>query len=179
MTHRYTSLTRLVAFSGAAAFALGACGSDDQGAIVDGVLTVEMSDFTFGDLPDEVPVGTELAVENTADSELHEFVAFRIADDDRRSAEDIVTGDVGAVLTGGPPAMVHLAVPGSDEQIVVEGDGTFAEPGRYLILCAIPTGVEPGVYLEAAAASEGGPPQVDGGPPHFLNGMYAEITVTT
>lgn len=178
MTHRHTSITRLIAVSGAAVFALAACGDDTPSALDDGVLSVEMSDFTYGELPDEVPVGTELAVANTADSELHEFVAFRLADDDDRSAEAIVTGDIGAVLTGGPPAMVHLALPGSDEQIVVEGDGTFAEPGRYLILCAIPTGADPAEYLEAAAASEGGPPQVDGGQPHFMNGMYAEIIVT-
>ena len=46
----------------------------------------------------------------------------------------------------------------------------------YVILCAIPTGADVVEYLEAAATSEG-PPQVDGGPPHFTNGMFAEITV--
>ena len=55
--------------------------------------------------------------------------------------------------------------------------GFVAEPGRYLILCAIPTGADPAEYLAAAATSEG-PPQVEGGQPHFMNGMYAEILVT-
>ena len=40
----------------------------------------------------------------------------------------------------------------------------------------IPTGADPAVYLEAAAASDG-PPQVDGGPPHVAHGMFAELTV--
>ena len=57
------------------------------------------------------------------------------------------------------------------------GTGTLAEPGRYLIICAIPTGVDPGEYLTAAAESEGGPPDVPGGPPHFVHGMYGQITV--
>ena len=63
-------------------------------------------------------------------------------------------------------------------ELSAEGDGTLTEPGRYLVLCAIPTGADPGEYLAAAAASEGGPPEgVAGGPPHFVNGMWAEVTV--
>ena len=74
------------------------------------------------------------------------------------------------------PVAVLLAAPGG-EQIPAGGDGTLAEPGRYVLLCAIPTGAHVAEYLVAAATSEG-PPQVDGGPPHFMNGMFAEITVT-
>jgi hypothetical protein len=57
------------------------------------------------------------------------------------------------------------------------GDGTLSEPGRYLILCSIPTGADPDEYLKAAAESQGGPPEVPGGPPHLVNGMYGEIVV--
>ena len=28
-----------------------------------------------------------------------------------------------------------------------------------------------------AAAESDGPPEVDGGPPHFVNGMFAEVVV--
>ncbi|MDZ7732776.1 MAG: hypothetical protein U5R31_06345 [Acidimicrobiia bacterium] len=59
----------------------------------------------------------------------------------------------------------------------VEGDGVIDEPGRYAFICAIPTGADPQEYLAAAAEAEGGPPQVEGGPPHFVEGMYAEVTV--
>lgn len=59
------------------------------------------------------------------------------------------------------------------------GDGTLSEPGRYAIMCFIPTGVDPQVYVEASAATESGPPQSEGaGPPHFVNGMRTELTVT-
>jgi hypothetical protein len=84
--------------------------------------------------------------------------------------------ELGAIIGAAEPATVLLAEPGG-EQIPAVGDGTLTEPGRYLILCAIPTGVDPAVYLKAAAESAGGPPQVEGGPPHFVNGMFAEVTV--
>lgn len=45
------------------------------------------------------------------------------------------------------------------------------------LVCAIPTGAIPEEYLEAAATSDG-PPNVDGGPPHFVNGMADVIDVT-
>ena len=38
-------------------------------------------------------------------------------------------------------AAVLLADPGG-EQIAAIGDGVLSEPGRYLLLCAIPTGVD-------------------------------------
>ena len=139
------------------------------------VLTVEMADFRYDGLPDEVPAGTRIEVTNASDAEIHEFVAMRLADDDDRLMSAIV-GDLEALLTSGPPAAVLLAPPGGD-QIAAVGDGTLAEPGRYVIVCVIPTGADPAEYL-AAAAENDGPPQVDGGPPHVMNGMYAELTVT-
>jgi hypothetical protein len=60
---------------------------------------------------------------------------------------------------------------------VVEGTGTLSEAGRYALICVIPTGADPDEYLAAAAASEGGPPDVEGGPPHIVQGMFAELTV--
>ena len=62
-------------------------------------------------------------------------------------------------------------------EIAAVGDGTLAEPGRYVVLCLIPTGADPAEYLAAAATSDG-PPQVDGGPPHIAHGMFAELVVT-
>jgi hypothetical protein len=140
-------------------------------------LEVTMEDFHYGALPTSVPAGTPVAVSNASEGELHEFVAFRLPDGDDRTATEIMGGDLGALLGGGEPAMVLIAPPGSSEQIVAVGEAAFAEPGRYLVLCAIPTGADPQAYMEAAATSEG-PPEVDGGAPHFTNGMYAVIEVT-
>ena len=59
---------------------------------------------------------------------------------------------------------VSVAMPGEDGQ-VVEGELTVSEPGRYLALCFIQTGVGPEVYAEAAAESQGGPVEIEGGGP--------------
>ena len=76
----------------------------------------------------------------------------------------------------GQPATALLAPPGQ-EQIPAVGDGTLTEPGRYLVMCSIPTGVDPAAYLKAAAEAGGKQPQVAGGSPHFTAGMLAELTV--
>lgn len=144
------------------------------------VLDIALSDFAFGGLPDSVPAGTQLRIENISEVELHELVAFRLPDDEQRSVEELLAlpeEEANQVLGAGPPATVLLAPPGG-EQINAVGDGTLSEPGRYLILCAIPTGIDPQVYLEAAQQGGEGPPEVEGGgPPHFTKGMHAELIV--
>ena len=96
-----------------------------------------------------------------------------------RSVEELLElpqEQLGAVLGAGPPQTVLLAPPGR-EQIPAVGDGTLREPGRYLVMCSIPTGVDPAEYLAAAAAAGGEQPQVPGGTPHFVHGMAAELFV--
>jgi hypothetical protein len=144
-----------------------------------GVIEIEAVDYSFENLPDSVPAGTRLALTNTANAELHELVAVRLDDGEARPVQELMQlpeAELGAIIGAGPPAAVLLAAPGG-AQIAAVGDGTLTEPGRYLLLCAIPSGVAPEVYLEAAAASGGAPPQVEGGPPHFVHGMFAELTV--
>lgn len=136
-------------------------------------------DFAFEDLPSEIPAGSRITLSNEAAAELHELVAIRLPDDETRSVTQLVKlpeAELGAIMAASAPATVLLAEPGG-EQIPAVGDGTLTEPGRYLIMCAIPTGVEPAVYLKAAAEAAGEKPQVDGGPPHFVQGMFAEVTV--
>lgn len=173
-----------VALAVASPALLAGCGDDadagsGDGLVRDGVLTVELSDFRFGELPDSVPAGTRLTVENTSTVELHELVAVRLDDDDDRPVDEIVGGDLGALFAAGPPAAVVLAAPGGGEPIPAVGDGTLTEPGRYLLVCMIPTGADPAEYLAAAAAASDGPPKVPGGPPHVAHGMYAELEVTS
>jgi hypothetical protein len=169
--------------------ALSACGDDTDASStptteapetpmpVD-VVEVTMTDFSYGEVPERVPPGTSFALRNTSSTELHELVAVRLPDTETRSVADLVTEDLGAIFTT-PPSFVVLSPPGAgpQEQIVAVGDGTLSEPGRYALICMIPTGADPAEYLAAAAASQDGPPQVDGGPPHALHGMYAEIVV--
>lgn len=136
-------------------------------------------DFAFEDLPSEIKAGTRLSLVNDAETELHELVAIRLPDDETRPVSELVTlpqEELGAIMSSEPQAVL-LAEPGG-EQIAAVGDGTITEPGRYVVLCAIPTGVAPAEYLAAAAESQGGPPTIENaGPPHFVSGMWAELTV--
>jgi hypothetical protein len=168
---------------GTVALALTACGSDDNTADEPGVIAVTAVDFGYEGLPDSAPAGTRLTLANSAPSELHEVVAFRLPDDETRPASELMSlppEEMGSLFAG-EPATVLLTPPGggAGDQIAAVGDGTLSEPGRYLVLCAIPTGVSPDVYLAAAAESGGGPPEIEGGgPPHLVHGMWAELTVT-
>lgn len=170
-----------------------ACSSDDdEGAEPDATTTtaegqggdaatveVGLVDYGFEDLPDEIDAGTKLTVVNRSEVEMHELVALRLPDDEERSVEDLLAlpeEEQGALFGDAPPDAVLLAEPSGAPMIAAVGDGTLSEPGRYLIACFIPTGADPAEFMAAAAESEG-PPQVDGGPPHFVNGMFAELRV--
>lgn len=193
LTNHATTFAR-----GAAAFALvlalSACGDDDgEGATADtsgdatpvaaaevvapDTVEIGADDFEFTDVPATMAAGTELTLRNDAATELHELVAFRLDDDETRSLDEIMAlppEEMQALL--GEPATVILTPPGSDESVTAVGDGTLAEPGRYILSCFIPTGVDPDEYLSAAATSDG-PPEVGDGPPHIVHGMYAEVEV--
>lgn len=141
---------------------------------------VTLEDYKFTGLPDSVPAGTKLTITNASEKELHEMVVMRIPDEEERPIDELAQlpeEELGTIFAG-EPAMVLLAPPGG-EQITAVGDGTITEPGRYAVVCFIPTGIDPDVYLNAPATPEG-PPELpaDAGPPHFMQGMYAEVLVT-
>jgi plastocyanin len=140
-------------------------------------VTVTGVDYGYEGLPSTAAVGTTLAFTNASDTELHELVAIRLPDGEARTIEELLalSAEEQAALLSTAPAMVLIAKPGEDA-IPVIGTGELTEAGRYVVLCAIPAGADPGEYLAAAATSDG-PPQVEGGPPHFTFGMFGEITV--
>ena len=173
-TMSFPRRTRLLVPAAAAlALLVSACGS---GASEPTTVEVSAVDFAFEGLPETLAAGSTVMLTNNSATELHELVAIRLPDDETRSAADIVANPEDLVALFPSVETVLIAPPGEDG-IPVVGTGTLAEPGRYLIICAIPTGVDPGEYLTAAAESEGGPPDVPGGPPHFVHGMYGQITV--
>lgn len=144
---------------------------DAVGLMIDGV------DYGYGNVPASVPAGTRLGLTNTSDVELHELVAFRLADDAQLpELLEMPPAELEAAL--GAPVTVILQPPGAPESVVAVGDGTLTEPGRYVLMCFIPIGADPEVYMAAVAAAGGGKPEgVAGGPPHFTAGMVAELTV--
>lgn len=143
-------------------------------------ITVTGVDYAFEGLPAEIAAGTKVNfVNGTKAGELHEFVAIRIPDTEKRSVADLVKlpeSEFDAIFSAGPPAAVLLAPPGGAPVIPAVGDGTFSQAGRYAVVCFIPTGADPAAYLAASQNSDG-PPDVPGGPPHAANGMFAEVKV--
>ncbi|MPZ15915.1 MAG: hypothetical protein GEU73_16085 [Chloroflexi bacterium] len=144
-----------------------------------GTQTVEItaSDYAFQNVPATVGVGTKFTVVNRSAAELHEVVALRIPDSETRPVAQLLQLPEAEQRTiVEEPSFVIIAPPNADGMAVL-GDGTFTEPGRYALVCFIPTGADPQAYMAAAQQSSEGPPQVPGGPPHVAHGMFAEVRV--
>lgn len=176
---------RFLAFAALAVVVAG-CGRDsDDSASVPSAdtarpATVEVTavDYGYRGIPDTLDAGVKLEVHNDSDREVHELVAIRLADDEERTADELfaLPPDQLEALFTSRPATVVVAPPGEDGFSAL-GDGTVDEPGRYILVCFVPTGAEPGAYLDALEATPGQPPRVEGGRPHFTAGMYHEVTV--
>lgn len=137
---------------------------------------VEAIDFAYVGLPAQVDAGTEFRLVNSSEVELHELVAIKLPDDETRSVAEIVALPPEEVATFFSGVVAVVIAPPAGDGFPVVGTGVLTEPGRYAIICAIPTGADPDEYLAAAAESDG-PPEVDGGPPHFVHGMIGEVVV--
>lgn len=171
---------RLAAVSGLA-LVLAGCGDDAQ-ALAPTTVEVIGVDYGYEGLPSEIAAGSDIVFRNESEVEVHEFVAVRLDDDDERSVEELLAlppEEFGPMLGGA--SSVIIAPPAVDgtptDGMVVEGSAMLDQPGRYAIVCVIPTGADPDAYLAAAAEAEGGPPDVPGGPPHAIEGMWAEVVV--
>lgn len=144
-------------------------------------VTITLSDYAFGGVPRTIAGSTPIAVTNSSANEAHELVAFLLPETETRSLTELQAlppDQFGAIIPGAP-ALAIAARPNEDGELVL-GDGTLREPGRYLLVCFIPTGADPDQVMTAMQAADpnAGPPQIDGGPPHLAAGMIAELVVT-
>ena len=171
--------------------ALAACGSsDDKGSgdtstTTEGkpsasgpIRTVTATDYEYAGTTDPIVAGTRLVLHNEAPVELHEMVVVRRPAGETRTAAEIAKlpeAELDAILGGGPPALVMLARPGEDGKVAV-GKAALP-PGEYIAFCAIPQGVDPDEYFDPKNQTADGPPNVEGGPPHFTLGMAGDLTV--
>jgi hypothetical protein len=174
---RTTGAVALVACAG---LLLGACATTTATGVPDaeggGSVDVRTIDYAYEDLPASIAAGTQIIVHNDSAGEMHELIAMRLPDEEARPVSELLELPEAELegMFAGEPAAVILAPPG-EEGFPVVGDGVMGEPGRYIVICAIPTGADPQAYLDAPQGD--GPPQVEGGPPHFVNGMWAELVV--
>jgi hypothetical protein len=175
-----------------AALAFAACGSDDDGDAAtdtstststteapteDAVVPVDLVDFAYEGLPDSVAAGTRFTITNSSEHELHKLSALPIPPEEARSVEELLAlpGDELGKILRVRPATVLTAGPGGP-QVDEIGDGTLSAPGRYVIICAVPEGLDPDEYLDALSDT-GRPPMTGAGRPHFTLGMVDELVV--
>ncbi|WP_341250110.1 hypothetical protein [Euzebya pacifica] len=141
--------------------------------------TLELTavDYAYEGVPGEVSVGTQLALVGAPDAEPHEAVVFRLAEDETRSAQEILAEGGPDAPPPGEFAGVLIAPPGGAPGFAPEGPVVLDQPGRYLLVCFIPVGTTPDAF--AALAEDGGTAAdlPETGPPHFTQGMAAELTV--
>ena len=174
----------IAAIAALALMLVGACSADEVAptttatptTLPSGTIELTATDYGFEGLPARVQAGTTFTLTNTSDHELHEFAAIRLPDDETRSVEELLQLPPEELAAFFPLVESVMIAPPGEGGFPVVGTGTLTEPGRYAFICAIPTGADPAEYLAAAAESDG-PPQVDGGPPHFAHGMYGEVVV--
>lgn len=140
-------------------------------------IEVTAVDYGYEGIGDTVPVGTELSLSNESDAEVHEIVLVELPEGEDRAVEDLaqLPEDEVLDLVAEHSTAVSIAPPGEDGELV-RGDLKLDEPGRYALLCLIPTGADPDEFMEALPESDG-PPDVDGGARHTVNGMWAELMV--
>lgn len=149
-------------------------------------VTITARNYTFEGVPESVEAGTTIEIDNQSEDEAHEVLAFKLPDDEDRPVQEIVSlppeqfQQVGAQLAG-----VTLAPPGGSSGQGPAPPLTLTEPGRYALVCFLPTGAPPDEVLQAArefleaGAPEGEKPDYpETGPPHASHGMFAELTVT-
>jgi plastocyanin len=163
-----------IALTVAAMLLIGACSSNE---LEPTTVEVRAVDYGFEGLPERVAAGSTFTVINESSVELHELVAIKLPEGERRTADELVQLPPEELAAFFPLVESVIIAPPESDGFVVEGTGTLSEPGRYLIICAIPTGANPQEYMAAAAEAEGGPPEVAGGPPHLAMGMYGEVVV--
>jgi hypothetical protein len=122
---------------------------------------VEATEYSFANLPDELPAGTTSFEFSNEGQEVHELILVRKNPGVTDSAEALLAlpeeEAMAKVTMLGSPA---FALPGDSAYKVLD-----LEPGEYIAVCFIPMGM---------TSDDGPPPE---GPPHFTQGMVAEFTV--
>lgn len=176
---------RLLCTALALALVAGACGDSSDPKVASGAsstapatgntLAVTGVDYAFTGVPKTVAAGAVVSFKNASPKEVHEIVALRVKDGDTRPMSVLLQlpeaeRDKAAEFRG-----VVVAFPGEDG-FAPAGPLTLSQPGRYLLVCTIPTGADPAA-VRAAPKGPDAPP-LAGGPPHVVQGMASELTVT-
>ena len=155
---------------------LAACNGEPSSVEISGI------NYAYEGVPERLAVGSDLTFRNDATDEVHEMIVVRIDDAETRSVEELLNvpeEEVEALITD---VGVSVALPG-EAGIVVEGSDPIVldQAGRYALICFLPVGSDVEMARELLSGpppeEEGPPPSLGEGPPHFTQGMFAEIIV--
>lgn len=129
-------------------------------------LEVTAVDYSFSGMPAEVTAGTYALGFSNDGAEVHEMAVVRINDGVTEPIHDLLALPEDEAMSKVANVGGAFAFPG-------ESDTTFVdlEPGRYALLCFVPTGATPDM-VEALESGE-----FEGGPPHVMEGMISEFSV--
>lgn len=173
------NVVRVLASAMAAALLLVSCSEEGAELGTADDLEVRAIDFDFDGVPRSVPSGTQLALTNASTEEFHEMVVVRIDDAEARPLGQLIDLPDDEIREVVRSQGVLGALPGEDG-VVLRGDTTLGEPGRYGLVCFVPVGADPEAYrplVEADVPADVEAPDVEGGPAHAVRGMFAELTV--
>lgn len=117
-------------------------------------------DYGFEGVPDELSTGYHVVNFSNEGQEQHEMFALRFNEGTTESIAELFELPEDEVFGKITPVNAAFAPPGGSETV----SWNLTEPGRYAIVCFIPVG--------SVGESEGD------GPPHFVEGMVQEFTVS-
>jgi hypothetical protein len=123
---------------------------------------VTATNYAFAGIPAELPAGVTSFNLGNEGEDLHELVLVRKNDGVTQSAEELLAlPEEEAMSLTTMVGTNAFAAPGEEDYTIAD-----LEPGDYVALCFVPVG---------ATSTDGPPPD---GPPHAMEGMYAEFTVS-
>lgn len=129
------------------------CASDE--------LDVTAVDYAFDGVPEELSTGYHVVQFGNEGQEQHEMFALRFNEGTTETIDELFELPEDEVFSKITPVNATFAPPGGSEAV----SWNLSEPGRYAVVCFIPTG--------SVGDTEGD------GPPHFTQGMVQEFTVTS
>src|SRR5690625_3353187 len=151
----------------ALAVLLAGCGAGPGDATTvnpsDETVEITGADYAYEGVPGSVSAGTELTFTNDSDGEVHEIVLVDLHDDEERPVSELagLGREEQLQYVAEHSTAVSIAPPGEEGELI-RGDLMMDEPGRYALLCVIPTGADPDEFMEKLPESDG-PPDVEGG----------------
>jgi len=124
-------------------------------------LDVTATEFEYDGVPAELTTGYHVVDFTNEGEEQHEMFTFMINDGVTESLDEIFALPEEEIFSKITPVNAVFATPGTSEM----GSWNLASPGSYAAICFIPVG--------SVGDAEGD------GPPHFVEGMIHEFTVTS